>query len=45
MLTLLAINGIELEYTQKELSDTFLNVADGKIGYDALLQWLLDHQE
>ena len=45
MLTLLALNGIEIACTQKELSDTILDVAAGNIGYDKLLQWLLDHQE
>ncbi len=45
MLTLLALNGIEIACTQKELADTILNVAAGNIGYDGLLQWLLDHQE
>ena len=44
MLTLLALNGIEIACTQKELADTILNVAAGNIGYDRLLQWLLDHQ-
>ena len=44
MLTLLALNGIEIVCTQKELADTILNVAAGNIGYDGLLQWLLDHQ-
>ena len=44
MLTLLALNGIEIACTQKELADTILNVAAGNIGYDGLLQWLLDHQ-
>ena len=45
MLTMLALNGIELAYTQKELTDVFLEVAAGKIGYEELLTWLLNHQE
>ena len=44
MLTLLALNGIEIACTKKELAATILNVAAGNIGYDGLLQWLLDHQ-
>ena len=44
MLTLLALNSIEIACTQKELAETILNVAAGNIGYDGLLQWLLDHQ-
>ena len=45
MLTLLALNRIEIACTQKELSDIILDVAAGNTGYDGLLQWLLDHQE
>ena len=44
MLTLLALNGIELVYTQAELIRVILNVAAGKIGYEELLVWVLDHQ-
>ena len=44
MLTLLLLNGIELEYTQQELSDIILQAAAGSIGYDELLQWILEHQ-
>lgn len=44
MLVFLALNGIQLSYTQNELSDAILRLADGQIGYDALLEWLLDHQ-
>ena len=45
MLTLLALNGIETECTQESLAGIFLSVAAGETGYDALLVWLLDHQE
>ena len=44
MLVLLALNGIELRYTQKELYETILDVAAGKIEYEGLLQWVLGHQ-
>ena len=44
MLTLLLINGIELEYTQQELVDIILEVAAGIVGYDDLLRWVLEHQ-
>ena len=30
-------------FTQKELSDIFLSVAEGKCGYSELLQWILSH--
>ena len=44
MLVFLAVNGYELEYTQKELSDLILDVADGKKGYENILSWILEHQ-
>ena len=44
MLVFLALNGIELKYLQKELYETILDVAAGKIEYEDLLQWVLDHQ-
>lgn len=45
MLTLLALNGMEIACTQKELSDVILDVAAGNTGYDGLLEWLLIHLE
>ena len=45
MLVFLALNGVELDYTQEELSDTFLNLAAGKIGFEELIQWVLDHEQ
>ncbi len=44
MLVFLAVNGYELEYTQKELSDLILDVADGKKEYEDILAWILEHQ-
>ncbi len=44
MLVFLAINGYELKYTQKELADLILDVADGKKIYENLLKWILEHQ-
>ena len=44
MLVFLALNGIELKYTQKELYETILDVAAGNIECEGLLQWVLDHQ-
>ena len=40
MLVFLALNGIELEYTQDELSDTFLGIASGDISQEELLESL-----
>ena len=44
MLVFLAINGIELDYTQKELYETILAIADGSPEYVCLLKWILEHQ-
>ncbi len=44
MLVFLVLNGYELSYTQKELSDLILEVADGKQGYGNILKWILEHQ-
>ena len=43
MLVFLALNGVELNYTQKELSDLFLAVAAGQAEYEEILFWLLEH--
>ena len=45
MLVFLALNGIEIDYTQEELADTFLDLAAGKIGFEELLQWVLAHEQ
>lgn len=44
MLVFLSVNGYELTYTQKELSDLILDVAVDKRQYEDILQWLLVHQ-
>ena len=44
MLVFLAVNGVELSYTQQELADIILQVAAGEKGYEDLLAWLLAHQ-
>ncbi len=44
MLVFLVLNGYELSYTQKELSDLILDVADGKQGYGDILKWILEHK-
>ena len=44
MLTVLAMNGIELEYTQKELYDVILKVAASEASYEELLGWVLNHE-
>jgi death-on-curing protein len=44
MLVFLALNGIELEYTQDELSSVILSLAAGKIGQPELLRWVVEHE-
>ena len=45
MLVFLALNGRELEYTQKELSDVILEIAAGSKECDDLLQWIIKHEK
>ena len=45
MFVFFALNGIELLYTQKELYEMVLAVADGTLEYDAMFRWVLNHQE
>lgn len=44
MLVFLEINGYELSYTQKELSDLILDVAADRKQYEDIFKWLLEHQ-
>lgn len=44
MLVFLALNGVELSYTQEELSDMILQVAASEKDYSDLLEWLVCHQ-
>ena len=43
MLVFLALNNIEIEYSQKELIDLFLGVASGYIDYQDVLNWIILH--
>lgn len=45
MLVFLALNGIELSYSQKELYEEILYVAAGEHEYEELLRWVLAHQK
>lgn len=45
MLVFLAINGYELEYTQKELYCLILDVAGSKKEYGDIFAWILEHQK
>lgn len=45
MLIFLALNGIELTYTQEELSTVILDVASGKTSAEQLVKWISGHQQ
>ncbi len=44
MLSFLEMNGIRLQCTDAELVDIGLSVASGRMKYEELLQWVLDHK-
>ena len=44
MLVFLALNGIELQHTQTELSEVILHLAAGTLQSTDLLDWILSHQ-
>lgn len=44
MLVFLALNGVELQHSQTELSDIILQLAAGEIEAEDLLHWILAHQ-
>lgn len=44
MLVFLSLNGIDLEYTQEELSDMVLSVAAGNLSFQEMVKWITNHQ-
>lgn len=44
MLSFLEMNGVPIQCIDEELVRVGLAVADGNMGYDELLQWVLDHR-
>ena len=44
MLTFLEVNGIKLDYTDENLIQIGLSVADGSLTYEALLGWIIEHK-
>ena len=44
MLTFLEVNGIRLECSNDEVAAAGLAVASGKMDYDALLAWVINHK-
>ncbi len=45
MLSFLEMNGIRIRCTDDELVTVGLSVADGKMKYEDLLRWVVDHRE
>ena len=43
ILSFLEMNGVPIQCTDDELVKIGLSVAEGSMGYDELLQWVLDH--
>lgn len=44
MLVFLALNKIELDYTQEELTSIILNIASSECNFNDLLDWIIEHQ-
>ena len=45
MLSFLEMNGVPVQCSDDELVKIGLSVAEGSMGYDELLQWVLDHRK
>ncbi|MDO4983724.1 MAG: type II toxin-antitoxin system death-on-curing family toxin [Eubacteriales bacterium] len=44
MFSFLEMNGIRMECTDDEIINIGLSVANGSMGYDELLDWVIDHR-
>ncbi len=44
MLVFLSLNGIELEYTQEQLTDMILKAASGTLQFEDMVTWIIEHQ-
>lgn len=45
MLAFLAVNGVKMKYTDEELIVIGLTLADGKMKYEDLLDWVKNHKK
>ena len=45
MLTFLEVNGIRIDCTDDDIIEAGLGVASGKMDYEDLLQWVLEHRQ
>ena len=44
MLTFLEVNGIHMDCTNEEVIEMGLALADGSVGYEELLNWVIEHK-
>lgn len=44
MLSFLEMNGIRIQCTDEEIVDVGLSLADGRMTYEELLRWVIDHR-
>ena len=44
MLSFLEMNGIRIQCTDEEIVDIGLSLADGRMSYEELLRWVIDHR-
>ena len=44
MLTFLEVNGIRMDCTNEDVATAGLSVASGSMGYEVLLDWVLQHR-
>ena len=44
MLMTLKLNNVKITYTQQELIDLGLSIADGTLKYKSILEWIINHR-
>ena len=44
MLTFLEVNGIHMDCTNEEVTEMGIALADGSVGYEELLNWVIEHK-
>ena len=44
MIMILSLNKIKIAYTQRELINLGLSIADGRADYDAIYSWIMEHK-
>ena len=45
MISFLEVNGIKIDCSNEELTDLGLGMADGRYGYDYVLDWVRNHEK